>query len=250
MTTTTSPKTARHRHLLNRVSQLYSPTSSNSSLSLHLLHVRSSAQENPNAYINLARLFSETNQVVLFPHRLFNMDSLQAHSLFLDHTHSGHSSKPAVITASGHSSFPFSPFSPILLRRDDSIWCDERFALSSSGAFDWEECLWQFWVTKHGAIQALPVSENSWPKENQISETPARVSHPVLRCLTMLLLYFHYQTTIRHRLQTKFREEICLLATRQINAFITGEGKEAHSKHVKQGKWLKRACRQWKFSGV
>jgi hypothetical protein len=141
--------------------------------------VKPSVQENPNAYINLARLFAETSRVVLFPRRLLNIDPPSAYALYQKHSHAGRRFKPVVMTMTGRSAFPFSSFSPILLRRDDSVWCDERFALSSSGASDWQECLWQFWIANYGAVRALSVSESSWPLESTIAESLVRVRVPI-----------------------------------------------------------------------
>jgi hypothetical protein len=138
--------------------------------------VNASTQENPNAYINLARILAETDRIVLFPRHLLNIEAHSAHTMLKKHALSSHGSKPAILTASGHTSFPFSPFSPILLHRDEPVWCDERFALSSSGAFDWEECIWQFWLAKYGSIHPLPIPESSWPMEGPLTESAVRVS--------------------------------------------------------------------------
>lgn len=180
MATTTSPGSTQDQALLKSVSQqLYSRIRSKTSLSMHFVHAKPSEQENSNAYVNLARLFAETDRVALFPqaHFLRSIEAHVFHSLFAKHTsHWDHEFKPAIVTASGNTSFPFSAFSPVLIRRDDSMWCDERFALWNSGVFAWQECLWQLWIARYGSISTLLVPEATWPEDNLSSETDVRVS--------------------------------------------------------------------------
>lgn len=178
--TTTTPLQLPQQKILalaKKISKLSRSRIQNDSwLSLHLVHVKPTEQENPNAYVNLARIFADTEQVALFPRVLFGTDAHAIHYLFEKYAHLEQEFKPAVVTTLTNTSFPFAPFSPVLLHRNDSMWCDERFALWSSGSFDWEECLWQLWIVKHGAVKALPFAALTWPEEIPISETVIRVS--------------------------------------------------------------------------
>jgi hypothetical protein len=41
------------------------------------------------------------------------------------------------------------------MRKDHSVWCTERFFLSSSRHSDWEACLWQLWLDSFGDVKLL-----------------------------------------------------------------------------------------------
>ena len=128
----------------------------------YLVYLKSSAGEQPNAYLNLARLVSQTNHVVLFPKPLPEMRPTAVYSHFHNATRLHSRNTPVVLTASPKvSGFPFSPFSPLMVHRDDTTWCDERFDFLDSPSVAWEECLWQFWITKHGGLQ-LVASKDPW----------------------------------------------------------------------------------------
>lgn len=128
----------------------------------YLVYLKDSPREQPNAYLNLARLISQTNHAVLFPKPLLELHPTVAHSHFRNATHLHSRNTPVVLTASRkHSGFPFSPFSPLMIHREDTTWCDERFDFLGSPTVAWEECLWQFWITKHGGLQPI-VSRNHW----------------------------------------------------------------------------------------
>ena len=128
----------------------------------YLVYLKDSPGEQPNAYLNLARLISQTNHVVLFPKPLLELHPTAAYSHFRNVTHIHSRNTPVVLTTSRkHSVFPFSSFSPLMIHREDTTWCDERFDFLGSPSVAWEECLWQFWITKHGGLQPI-VSTNSW----------------------------------------------------------------------------------------
>jgi len=130
----------------------------------YLVYLKDSPVEQPNAYLNLARLISQTNHVVLFPKPLLELHPTVAYSHFRNATHLNSRNIPVVLTARRkHSGFPFSSFSPLMIHREDTTWCDERFDFLGSPSVAWEECLWQFWITKHGGLQPI-VSRNPWKR--------------------------------------------------------------------------------------
>jgi len=140
----------------------------------YLVYLKGSAGERPNAYLNFARLVSQTNHAVLFPKPLLELNPTVTYSYFYNATHLHTRNAPVVLTASRrHSEFPFSPFSPLMIHRDDPTWCDERFDFLNSPPIAWEECLWQFWITKHGGIQPI-ASKNPWKAALDVNRTTVR----------------------------------------------------------------------------
>ena len=128
----------------------------------YLIYLKGSAGEQPNAYLNLARLISQTNYVVLLPKLLSALHPGVTYSHFYNSTHLHSPNGPVVlVTSRKNSVFPFNSFSPLMVHRDDTTWCDERFDFIGSPSTAWEECLWQFWITKHGGIQPV-VSKDPW----------------------------------------------------------------------------------------
>jgi len=139
----------------------------------YLVYLKGSTGEQPNAYLNLARLVSQTNHIVLFPEPLLELHPAVTYSHFRNTTHSSRDT-PVVLTASRKNfEFPFSPFSPLMVHRDDTTWCDERFDFLESPSAAWEECLWQFWVTKHGGLQSI-VSKVPWKTVTGINRKTVR----------------------------------------------------------------------------
>jgi len=140
----------------------------------YLVYLKDSAREQPNAYLNLARLISQTNHAVLFPKPLLELHPTVAYSHFRNATHLHSRNTPVVLTANRkHSEFPFSPFSPLMVHREDTTWCDERFDFLGSPSVAWEECLWQFWITKHGGLQPI-VSRSHWRAVLDAGRKPVR----------------------------------------------------------------------------
>ncbi|KAF9793383.1 hypothetical protein BJ322DRAFT_997097, partial [Thelephora terrestris] len=128
----------------------------------YLIYLKGSAGDQPNAYLNFARLGSQTKHVVLFPKLLPELRPALTYSHFFNSTHLNSRDTPVVLTAGRkYSGFPFSPFSPLMVQRDDTTWCDERFDFLESPSVAWEECLWQFWITKHGGLQSV-ISKDAW----------------------------------------------------------------------------------------
>lgn len=141
--------------LLKQLSGLQKYYSENVTLSIHVLQLEPHAEENPNAFLNLARLFAQTSTVALFPGDLSSVPPKTFSRSLLFRT----SSKSAVFSMRGRNTFPFSPLSPVVLSRDDSLWCTERFFPHVSRAADWQECLWQLWLEHFGDIDARPTTD-------------------------------------------------------------------------------------------
>ena len=140
----------------------------------YLVYLKGSAGEQPNAYLNLARLVSQTNHVVLFPKPLLEFDLTAAYSHFHNATHLHSRNTPVVLIPNRRmAGFPFYPFSPLMVHRDDTTWCDERFDFLESPSVAWEECLWQFWITKHGGLQSI-ASRNPWKTVLDVNRTTVR----------------------------------------------------------------------------
>lgn len=162
VTTMTEPSSPDHEALLNKLIGLNRRNSElNSTLSVHILHLDAKTEENPNAYLNLARMFSQTHRVVLIPGPLSSTPPKTLYRALLPQTlasaaisvSSSSKYRPVVLTARSQTAFPFSPLSPVLLDRDHPVWCTERFFPALSRTADWEECLWQIWLENFGDVE-------------------------------------------------------------------------------------------------
>jgi len=139
----------------------------------YLVYLKGSTGEQPNAYLNLARLVSQTNRVVLFPRPLLELHPTVTYSHFHNATHYSLNTPVVLATSRKDFGFPFSPFSPLMVHRDDTTWCDERFDFLESPSMAWEECLWQFWITKHGGLQSI-ASKVPWKTATGVNRTTVR----------------------------------------------------------------------------
>lgn len=100
----------------------------------------------PNAYLNLARFFAPTSQIVLFPAPVAILPPRDLYHL-VNVQDTRHAS---IITTPLRTMYPFPPLAPILLRRNYSTWCTERHFVGSSRTADWSECVWQVWTETMG----------------------------------------------------------------------------------------------------
>ena len=89
-----------------------------------------------------------------------------------------------------------------MVHRDDATWCGERFDFLSSPSVAWEECLWQFLVTKYGGVQTI-VSEHPWKTVQNVNQTTA--TRAVLRAPERI---FPSHVAFEERLRDHFRDEI------------------------------------------
>jgi hypothetical protein len=111
-------------------------------------------------YLNLARLFSPTLNVLLFPGNLSILPPAEIYGSFL-----GRSAfdKPTIFTTATLPTFPLPPLSPVAIPSDHSMWCTERL-FSTSRTADWDECLWQFWLESFGQVDLIPIT--GWNQED------------------------------------------------------------------------------------
>ncbi|TCD62800.1 hypothetical protein EIP91_006393 [Steccherinum ochraceum] len=195
-------------------------------LSLHVLQVSPQTPNNPNAFLNLARVLSPTPRVVLFPGNLSVIPPKALYrSYFSDVSSSAKntSHRPMIFTSRGQTTYPFAALAPVVLNRDDPLWCTERFFPFVSRESDWAECMWQIWLEHLGDIDIKQTTD--WVKGSPVALEPTSMVNKV-----------------RRRLSAKYRSETCMLATRQLAALKTPERRGADAK---KSRWLKRNCREW-----
>ncbi|CAA7259112.1 unnamed protein product [Cyclocybe aegerita] len=155
ITTAAKPSSPEHHQLVRTVRRLVSRSQA-ARPSVHLLHVSHLKAPSPNLYLNLARLFSSTDWVLMFPNDLSDPLSpafyAQATSKRSDVEKSAHLLTP------GPNAYPFSPLSPLLLRNDADFWCTERMFLDVTRESDWDECLWQLALQRNGKVDTITPS--------------------------------------------------------------------------------------------
>jgi len=158
ITTTMMHSSATHQKLLEKLSDLkaYLPVQVAQFLSLHILYINPKSSESPNAYLNLARLFSRTDHVMLFPG---NLSILPPPTLF-ETVSSQLQRRPTRLAIISNQNDTFPTLAPTLVSNNHSTWCTERFFLSSSRDFDWDACLWQLWLNSFGDVTYL--SDPHW----------------------------------------------------------------------------------------
>ncbi|KAJ3506601.1 hypothetical protein NLJ89_g6780 [Agrocybe chaxingu] len=155
ITTGAKPSSTEHHQLVKIVRRLVSRSHAARS-SVHLLHVDHLDAPSPNMYLNLARLFSLTDWVLMFPSDLSRPLSSQFYSQA--------TSKDADVKKSPHlltpgpNAYPFSQLSPLLLRNDADFWCTERMFLGVTRESDWDECLWQLALQRNGKVDTIALS--------------------------------------------------------------------------------------------
>jgi hypothetical protein len=169
--TTMSLSNAVRQTLIQTITDL-SGRSLNSSLFLHLLHLDQATAENPNAFLNLARLFSPTYSVLLVPGNHSNAPWVGLHGALMS-SPAMSSQVPAIIGNFSQASYPFKPLLPVLLPRDYPTWCTERFFPPLSRAADWDECLWQLWLETFGTIDIFAEVSLGDTRANGPSYTPS-----------------------------------------------------------------------------
>ncbi|KZT65940.1 hypothetical protein DAEQUDRAFT_813915 [Daedalea quercina L-15889] len=240
ITTAVDPLSAEHEALLGRLADLQQRSALlNATLSAHLVHLAPATPTNPNAFLNLARLFAQTPRVVLFPGNLSTTPPKLLYSSLLAQDRGGGRAsaaitpapasparrRPAVLTTHGQTGFPFSPLAPVVVGRDDPLWCTERFFLPAGRAADWEECLWQIWLENFGDVDVRHT--RGWLHDALPGAAPSTESASMAK--------------LRRRLAAKFRSETCVLATRQLAALRSAD----RALDAKKTRWLKRVCRAW-----
>ena len=136
-------------------------------LSVHVLHLDLATEQNPNAFLNIARLLSSSSRVALFPGNMSYAPPGTLYKTLLSQQPSSSSAlaprrrarkrRPTVLTTKDRNSFPFAPLAPLVVARDESTWCTERFFAGMSREAEWEECLWQVWLANFGDVEVRQV---------------------------------------------------------------------------------------------
>lgn len=142
---------------------------------MHLLYLEATSQaEAPNAYLNIARLFASTENVILFPGNLTlappSASSLppppvNAFTVFTDISTAN--DQPLTSTKKITLDFSFPPsLIPVLIRQNTTTWCIERGSTlylskdpTSRRVLEWHLCLWQLWLDSFGSVQIFPSTE-------------------------------------------------------------------------------------------
>lgn len=156
-------------------------------LSAHVLHLAPGTPANPNAFLNLARAFAQTPMVALFPGNLSVVPS-KTFQRSIASSSSFSADKPVIFSLRGRATFPFTPLSPVLMDRDNPVWCTERFFPGLSRSADWTECLWQIWLESFGSVDVHPTTD--WIDEVRPAYNPSSVEvirrlHYAIRELTV-----------------------------------------------------------------
>ncbi|GJE95904.1 hypothetical protein PsYK624_120950 [Phanerochaete sordida] len=172
VTTTAPPGSAESQELAKKLEAVGRIPSTRHKLSAHILHLESRTTQNPNSFLNLARIFAQTPRVALFPGNL-SVVPPKTFQRSIASSSSFSANKPVVFAMRGRSSFPFSPLSPILMHRDDPVWCTERFFTGLSRSADWAECVWQVWLESFGSMDARATTD--WVNEFRPSYNAASI---------------------------------------------------------------------------
>lgn len=174
--TTNAPNSTVYKNLLGHLTA----KCASSNTSVHVLHVSSVVGGSSNAYLNMARFFARTSQVVLFPDGIPKLD----HALWLDKLPVD-ISYPVLLSNSTHRSFSPRLLAPVLLPRDHPVWCAERFYMFGSRILDWEDCLWKLWLESAGEASSIAVPHFLDGSENttalSVSPYAVRLSHSFIQ---------------------------------------------------------------------
>ena len=169
VTTAAPPQSRAHRVILSKLAEIHENAATHpGKLVTHVLHLHPSTKPQPNAFLNIARLLSPSPHVVLFPGNITSAPPRNLYrTLLAQHSPSAFSSalmsplrsdrarkrRATVLTQRGRMSFPFSPGAPLVLARDDPVWCTERALGGVPREADWEQCLWQVWLASFGDLE-------------------------------------------------------------------------------------------------
>lgn len=147
--TTNVPNSTGYKNLLDYLTTKHASTNT----CIHVLHVPSVAGSSSNTYLNMARFFAQTSQVVLFPNGIpGSAHSGRAHSLDklpIDTPH------PVLLSNTTNRAFSPRLLAPVILPRDHPVWCTERFYMFGSRVLDWEDCIWNLWLESAGEASSI-----------------------------------------------------------------------------------------------
>lgn len=166
MITTRTPS-LNYTLILDELAALPNSRTRNLTMSVHILHLEANAPDNPNAFLNLARLFAQTSTVALFPGNLSVVPPKTfSRSLFSKRL----PPKPVIYSMRGQTTYPFSSLSPLILERDDPLWCSERFFPYTTRSTDWNDCLWQIWLETFGDVEMRMTTD--WVSATYVDSAP------------------------------------------------------------------------------
>ncbi|KAG8214027.1 hypothetical protein J3R82DRAFT_10782 [Butyriboletus roseoflavus] len=222
--TTNAPNSTGYKNLLG---YLTSKHASSSNTSVHVLRVSSIAGGSSNAYLNMARFFARTSQVILFP------DGIPKAALSPDHAHwldklPIDTPHPVLLTNATQRVFPSRLLAPVVLPRDHPVWCTERFYIFGSRILDWEDCLWKLWLESAGEASSIAVSHFLDGSKN-----------------TTALSVSPFAMKLRLRWSTKYRSEACAFTLKRSQAL--GSLSKTEKRHMQ---WRKKFCREVKVDHV
>lgn len=150
--TTNAPNSTGYKNLLGYLTSKHA----SSNTSVHVLHVSSIAGGSSNAYLNMARFFARTSQVILFPDGIPKA-ALSGHAHWLEKLPVD-TPHPVLLSNTTQKVFPLRVLAPVVLQRDHPVWCTERVYMFGSRILDWEDCLWKLWLESAGGASSLAVS--------------------------------------------------------------------------------------------
>lgn len=125
-------------------------------LSLHLYVNPAKVTPQHNALINIARLFAPSKRVLLMPYLPMdtNVDIMPNTIDVANTTTTVLMGRIDARNNLKNGTFSFDTL--LLVDRDDSRWCPERFV--SSSRIQWAECLWTFWLSSLGHLETVDLS--------------------------------------------------------------------------------------------
>lgn len=150
--TTKKPNSIGYKSLVDYLTTKHTSTN----IGLHVLYVSSTTGGSSNTYLNMARFFAQTSQVILFPGgipkpALSSRAARWLDKLPVDTLH------PVLLGNTTNRAFSPRPLAPVLLQRDHPVWCTERLYMFGSRVLDWEDCLWKLWLESAGEASSVAV---------------------------------------------------------------------------------------------
>ena len=153
-----SPSPSFYQHVVDILKDLKHESLGGQILHAHVLLKVPKANYSPNSYLNVARLFAPTPNIVMVPGEPTMLINPRHFKAGLERAGKRGSLEPLLLSDSNiisNSTVPFDDLSPILLPRDYPLWCTERFFTVPTRALDWRECMWQFWLSSYGQLQHI-----------------------------------------------------------------------------------------------
>ncbi|KDQ21435.1 hypothetical protein BOTBODRAFT_203126 [Botryobasidium botryosum FD-172 SS1] len=224
LTTVHSPTGDPYRNLVTKLKAQHSDVSLlRQHVTLHLLHAPHPRSYTSNALLNLARLFAPTKKTLLFPPGLRHLSQPSLRHSLLDSALLAPSSLSdlyQIIPANATVSLPGNPLSPdsvLLIDRNASLWCPERFFAAPDPIAEWEECLWQVWLS--GGSTSTIGPGDGWalfasPTALRAKRDPGSV-----------------YARIHHKMSERYRAEACMHVARQMASL--GEWNKGDDKDIK-----------------